>query len=111
MSLYFPDRDETPALPAGLPRRLPRQAGVVAAVVLFALAALMAGAAVVAFRPQEAFEHDGLTHPVAGWRPSRGIRNIDLRAQDLKGSLVWRDAVPDRLCMELRFPLTHGATK
>lgn len=56
------------------------------------------------------FEHDGLTHPVAGWRPSRGIRNIDMRVQDLKGSLQWQQAAPDRLRMELRFPLTDGGS-
>ncbi|AXQ28965.1 hypothetical protein D0B54_09820 [Solimonas sp. K1W22B-7] len=56
------------------------------------------------------FEHDGLTHPVAGWRPSRGIRNIDMRVQDLKGSLEWQQPSPDRLRMELRFPLTDGGS-
>ncbi len=54
------------------------------------------------------FEHDGLTHPVAGWRLSRGIRNIDMRVQDLKGSLQWQQPSPARLRMELRFPLTDG---
>lgn len=56
------------------------------------------------------FEHDGLTHPLAGWRPSRGIRNIDMRVQDLKGALEWQELPPDRLRMELRFPLTDGAS-
>lgn len=56
------------------------------------------------------FEHDALTHPVAGWRPSRGIRNIDMRVQDLKGSLQWQQVPPDRLRMELRFPLIDGGS-
>ena len=56
------------------------------------------------------FGHDGLTHPVAGWRPSRGIRNIDMRVHDLKGSLQWQQPVPGCLRMSLQFPLTDGET-
>jgi len=54
--------------------------------------------------------HDGLTHPVAGWRAARGIRNMQMRAQDLKGSLTWSEPASGQARMELRFPLTHGAS-
>jgi signal transduction histidine kinase len=52
--------------------------------------------------------HDGQTHPVAGWRAARGIRNMRMRAQDLRGSLNWSEPAIGQVSMELRFPLTHG---
>jgi signal transduction histidine kinase len=56
------------------------------------------------------FEHDGLQQPSAHWRPARGLRNIDLRVRDLRGTLAWSEPLADRLRMELRFPPANGVS-
>lgn len=49
--------------------------------------------------------HDGATSAPATWPGGRGLRNMQLRAEDLGGSLQWRTTGPDIVEMELAFTL------
>jgi signal transduction histidine kinase len=49
---------------------------------------------------------DGVGRAQGDWKPGRGLRNMELRAGELGGSLRWQDVEPQGCSVQCRIPLS-----